>query len=82
MLNTNSKAHVPTKPSNEIQFLQVLLIGLAAAVAIYVISLIRFVLNDRLSTPEDVEHYLGLHVLGMVPDKNELMPDKNKRAGA
>ena len=69
-----SKAYLPTTPSNQISIFKLLLIGVAVAVLAYAIALIRFVLNDRLITPEDVENYLGLHVLGMIPDKDELTP--------
>lgn len=78
MIKIFSEAKTPTTPSNELQFWKFLLIGLVAAMIVYLVFLIRFVLNDKIATPEDVEQYLDLHVLGAIPDGGDL-PSKRRR---
>ena len=41
--------------------------GLLGFVLACAIIIIRFMLNDSIKTGEDVEKYLGLNVLGMIP---------------
>lgn len=45
--------------------------ALGAAVLVYVIYLIMFMFDDKLGTPEDVEKYLGLSVLGVIPNARD-----------
>lgn len=52
-------------------------IGLAISVAIFVVI---FVLDDAIRTEEDVEHYLGLSVLGVIPASGELETEKVERS--
>ena len=48
-------------------------VGLIAAVA-------RILLNDLICTPDDVERYLGVSVLGVIPAEEK--PKGGKRRGA
>ena len=57
-------------PCNRTRLLTFALAGVAAAVITYVIFLIIFLLDDRIKTDEDVERYLGLSILGNVPNAN------------
>ena len=41
---------------------------------------VRFLMDDKVNTAEDVERYLGLHVLGAIPDKTQLMRKRSKGA--
>lgn len=66
------------KPSNSTRMLTFLLIGVIAAILTYTVFLIAFLLDDRIRTDEDVERYLGLSILGEIPDANET---KNRRNG-
>lgn len=43
-------------------------LGIIAAVFVYAIFLIAFLLDDRIRTDEDIENYLGLSVLGDIPN--------------
>lgn len=72
MIKVWQEASLPTEPSNPVKPLYALLIGVLATILVYVAYLIRFILDDKVTTPEDVEKYLGLNVLGAVPDKNSL----------
>lgn len=56
------------KPSNTTSLTMYAILGLLAAVAVYAIFLIRFLLDDRIRTEEDIERYLGLSVLGDIPN--------------
>ena len=46
-----------------------LLVAFVLAFAIYAIYLIRFLMDDKINSPEDVEKYLGLNVLGQIPNR-------------
>lgn len=43
--------------------------GLAASIGIMTVM---FILDDSIRSEEDVEHYLGLSVLGVIPDSKEI----------
>ena len=47
------------------------LVGAAAAVLVYGVYLLLFLLDDRIRSNEDIENYLGLSVLGEIPDGKE-----------
>lgn len=53
--------------TNPVSVPLILLIGLAAAVLVYVVFLILYVTNDKINTPEDVKEILGLNLLGAIP---------------
>ncbi len=72
MIKTIGATPLPEKPSNPISLLKILLIAFVAAVLVYGIYFIRFILDDKINAPEDVEKYLGLNVLGAIPNKNQL----------
>ena len=62
---------VPDQPSNPISLLRILLVAFACAVVVYVVYLVMFLMDDKINTPEDVERYLGLNLLGQIPNKQE-----------
>ncbi len=57
-----------SKPSNTTGLTTYAILGLLAAVVVYAIFLVRFLLDDRIRTEEDIERYLGLSVLGDIPN--------------
>ena len=70
-VNTVEEANLPQKPSSpsaKKYTLLGLLGGLALAIAVVVVIHIT---NDKLRTQDDVEKYLGLSVLGVIPDSDE-----------
>ncbi|MBR3895156.1 MAG: hypothetical protein IKJ35_08435 [Clostridia bacterium] len=71
-------ASLPKAPSNPISLLRVLLIAFVAGFAVYGLYFVRFILDDKISSPDDVEKHLGLNVLGSIPDKNSLRRRRNK----
>lgn len=54
------------------------LVGIAAAILAYVIFVTAYLLDDRIRTEEDIERYLGLSLLGDIPNADE---SKKGRAG-
>lgn len=65
-----------SEPSNNISLLVYLLVGIAAAVLAYTVCLIAYLIDDRIRSEEDIERYLGLTLLGDIPDAND--SGKNK----
>ncbi|MDO4938932.1 MAG: Wzz/FepE/Etk N-terminal domain-containing protein [Lachnospiraceae bacterium] len=66
---------LPTKPNNVKNAMLGALIGFVLAVVIIVLI---NVLNDSVKNEEDVEKYLGLSVLGSLPDRS-ISSDKKKK---
>lgn len=58
------------EPSNRTGLLMYLLMGMVAAVFVYSYYLVRFLLDDRIRTDEDIERHLGLSILGEIPNAN------------
>lgn len=65
-----------SEPSNNIGLLIYLLVGIAAAVLAYTVCLVAYLIDDRIRSEEDIERYLGLTLLGDIPDSND--SGKNK----
>lgn len=65
-------------PCNTTGFLAFLALGIVAAALMYAICLVMFLQDDKIRTDEDVERYLGLSILGNIPDAGEA--SKNKSA--
>lgn len=59
------------KPCNTTSMTTYLLAGVIAAILVYSAFLIVFLLDDRIRTEEDIERYLGLSILGNIPNAND-----------
>lgn len=59
------------EPCNEMGLVSYLILGFAAVAAVYLFYLVRFLLDDRLRTEEDVERMLGLSILGDIPNADD-----------
>lgn len=59
------------EPCNTTSMTTYLLVGMIAAILAYSVFLIVFLLDDRIRTEEDIERYLGLSILGDIPNSNE-----------
>lgn len=59
------------KPCNTTSMTTYLLVGMIAAILVYSAFLIVFLLDDRIRTEEDIERYLGLSILGDIPNAND-----------
>lgn len=77
-VNVVENANFPSSkssPSNSRNALMGAMLGFCAAAAVVVI---RFILDDRVKSAEDVEIYLGLGVLGSIPEDSNLEEKKRK----
>ena len=72
MVTPVGEARMPEQPSNPISMVKILLIAFVAAVLVYGIYFLRFILDDKVNNAEDVERYLGLNVLGAIPNKHSV----------
>lgn len=59
------------KPCNQTSYKTYALVGIGAALLTYAVYVLVFLLNDRIRTEEDVQVFLGLSVLGEIPNANE-----------
>ena len=66
-------------PSNSVDIKLPILGAVAAGIIVFAIAYAVMVSNDKISTPEDIEKYLHLSVLGFVPNKHEKAADKKYR---
>ncbi len=62
------KASINTWPVNAISLMSYAKYGIIAGGLIYVIFLAMFLFDNYIRTEEDIEHYLGLSILGDIPD--------------
>ena len=67
------------QPSNSRFSKLSILAGIAAAIVTYCIYLALYVVDDKINTPDDVEKYLNVSILGVIPDSNDAA--SNKRHG-
>jgi len=66
-VNVVDEAFIPTAPSSPNIFKNSVLGALFGIVVAIFIIVLRFMMDDTIKTPEDVEKYLGLSVLGSIP---------------
>lgn len=77
-VNLYSKGQVSLEPSNALGMMSYLLIGVIAAVLVYSIVVMAYILDDSLRTKDDIERYLGVGVLGDIPDYNCVVKHHSK----
>ncbi|MBQ2734288.1 MAG: hypothetical protein IJF33_00495 [Clostridia bacterium] len=78
ILNRVDQATTPKNPSNPISLMTVALLAFVAAFAVYAIYFVLFLLDDKINNAEDVEKYLGLSMLGVIPNRNDVNRKKQK----
>ncbi len=78
LLSVVDHAKTPTTPSNPISLTTVFLISAVGAILVYGIYFLKFILDDKINNAEDVEKYLGLSMLGVIPNKYESGRKKSK----
>lgn len=57
-----------SKPCNPISKISGVMVGIAVMVLVYTIFLVLFIVDDRIRTDEEIEKYLGLTILGDIPN--------------
>ena len=69
-VNVFEEANIPEKPSSPNCLKNaIIVLGMVLAIAIVVI---RFVMNDTINTSEDIEKYLGISTLALIPLSEDL----------
>lgn len=56
-----------TKITNPISLTKILLVGVVACLLAYLVFFMLYVMDDKIHTPEDIEKYLKLNLLGQIP---------------
>ena len=81
-VNVVESANMPTEKSSPSYFKWTLIGGFLGCVLMCVIVVVRYLLDDTIKTSEDVERYLGLSTLGLIPiieDSNATDKKSKKR---
>lgn len=78
MIKVFAEAQLPTTESNPLSFWKVLLLGMLCALIVYAVYLILYIMDDKITTPDDVSEYLGLNLLGAIPDKTTLRRSRSR----
>ena len=78
ILNRVDQAVEPLAPSNPISLSKVALVAFAVAFLVYALHFVLFLLDDKINNTEDVEKYLGLSTLGVIPDRNDISRRKQR----
>lgn len=75
--NIMEEGGLPASPANALYPPKMVLITLLSGFLVYVLFVIKFLTNDKISEPEEITSYLGLTVLGVLP--NEDIASGNKK---
>lgn len=78
-VNVVEKANLPEGKSSPSISKNTLIAGMAGVVIACGIIVLLTILNDTISTPDDVEKYLELSTLGVIPMDETLAADEKKR---
>ena len=77
-VNVVDKANFPRKPCSPNVKKNGLVAGVLGILLTILVLLIRFITNDSIKTSEDVEKYLGVSTLGVIPEENRKKSRKSK----
>ena len=69
-------AKEPSSPSNSAFSTKTIIVAAIAAMAAYAVHILLFISNDKLSDPEEVNTYLSLTVLGVIPNEDDFSQKK------
>ncbi len=78
-VNFYEKGVLNESPSNATSVLTYIIIGVVAMVVTYAVFLIRYILDDNIRTDEDIKNYLGVSILGDIPNYDESRRKKHGR---
>lgn len=67
-VNIVDKGTISETPSNSAITLMTFVIAIAAAVLVYICCLLKYMFDDSINEPEELEKFLGLSVLGVIPN--------------
>lgn len=71
-VNLYAKGVEPSEPSNALGLLGYLLTGIMAAIVTYSVILLAYIFDDCIKSKDDIETYLGVSILGDIPNFNNV----------
>ena len=80
-VNVVESANMPTKKAAPSYLKWTVIAGMLGVILVCAIILIRYLLDDTIKTSEDVERYLGLSTLAIIPVIESEADSKKKRRG-
>ena len=78
--NLETEANLPEKPSSPSKMKWTLIGGLLGVFVCSAILIVQFLLDDTIKSAEEVEKYLGLSTLAMIPVVDETEKERKKKA--
>ena len=78
IIDEGTLSNIPVSPSYKKNILLGVLIGMVFTSGII---LVRYLIDDQIHTGEDIEKYLGLSVLGVIPETSKEKQRKHKKRG-
>ncbi len=75
-VNLYEEGTLETDPCNKTGMLTYLILGVIVASLVYAAFFLAFLLDDRIRSEEDIEHYLGLSILGDIPNAYEISKNR------
>lgn len=75
------EAYVPETPSSPSLFKNVAIAGLAGAFLAAFVIIVLYLMNDTIKSSDDIEKYLGLNTLGMIPAENKAKKQNRFKIG-
>lgn len=69
---------IENEPCNQTSITTYLILAVIVMVLTYAVFFLMFLLDDRIRTEEDIERYLGLSILGDIPNMNDAKGSKYK----
>lgn len=73
------EANLPEKPFSPNVKKNVMMGGMAGAILALAFVVIRYLSNDTITTPEDIEKYLKLSTLGVIPIQKDVKQQKTQK---
>ena len=70
-------AQLPDKPVSPNVIQNGIIAGILGIIVAMAVVVVKFVMNDRINTSEDVEKYLGISTLALIPLSDELDDSKD-----
>lgn len=84
-VNIVDEANIPDEKAGPSVMKNGVIAGVLGCFIAVVVIIILYVMNDTIKTQDDIEHYLGLSTLGMIPlsehDRKQKKKKKQKRSG-
>ena len=77
-------AQLPEKPVSPNVIKNGIIAGLLGIIIAMAVVIVKFIMNDRINTSEDIEKYLGISTLALIPvseeldDSNEVVSSRKK----